>query len=264
MGERHQPIAVGSGWPEFGWHNQLWRAQASSVVHIGHGADRDNHGEVVEELTYFGGEERCIFDVLKSDDQNVSTEEGDEREEKHVRHVIRPHHMTLRTIHANVDLRLVVERIDVVTGVLSDIAFVCPCGDVVGTWVDRRVFANLPDLLERLDDEDDRDERSEALLRETCDVADESGGVRCDQVEQEAADPQTNPQSQSQVVPAGAMTDRVHDRFEHQYRSCTTQNGQRLTAEESVHNTADCTAQKTFHGGLFKKKAGKLESFIWA
>jgi len=71
---------------------------------------------------------------------------------------------------------------------------------LVGMKVDRFALDRLVLLVECFEDEDDRDQHREALLRESSDVADESAQVERDHDEQEQRQPHPDPEAQLQII----------------------------------------------------------------
>jgi hypothetical protein len=84
----------------------------------------------------------------------------------------------------------------------------------IGVQVHGVVVEDVEELLERLHDEDERDERREALLGEARDVAHEGRQVKCHHDEQEGSDPHADPEAQRQVVqvivPGGKCTEKLN------------------------------------------------------
>ena len=65
--------------------------------------------------------------------------------------------------------------------------------------VHRPLLQDREQLLERLDDEDERDEHREALLREARDVADERAQVEHHDQHEDDEHPEADPEAQRQV-----------------------------------------------------------------
>ena len=83
--------------------------------------------------------------------------------------------------------------------------------------VDGVVLAQFKELLQRLVDEDDADERGEGLLREARDVAHQRAGVRGHQHQAQEGRPQPDAGAQRQVgqaVVSAAAWERGHTRKE--------------------------------------------------
>ena len=71
----------------------------------------------------------------------------------------------------------------------------------VGFHVNRRFALNLEELLKRLDDEDDGNERREALLSEAGDVLDEGAQIEYDDDEDYTGSPEPDPHTGRHEVP---------------------------------------------------------------
>lgn len=66
--------------------------------------------------------------------------------------------------------------------------------------IDRLVVVDLEQLLERLVDEDNRDQHGKALLGEARDVADEGAQVERDHEEQHETEPHSDPETELEIV----------------------------------------------------------------
>lgn len=76
---RDDPSSCRKGGFEFVGHFQFWRQYGDLVVQKGHGQDCYYDREVADELTYAGGEEQGVLEVLEYDGEDECAEEENYR-----------------------------------------------------------------------------------------------------------------------------------------------------------------------------------------